>query len=228
MRTFGVDVAREGGDKSCCIVREDNKVLLIDAWTKSDIPQSADRVERLYRRYGAEQIMVDCDGLGVGVHDILRQKGLPVFAFHGQARTERKDSSGELGFSNMRSLAWWNLRQILDPHKGFNLILPKHDGLLGDLTCPRWDVQNQRISIEAKEQIKKRLGRSPDFGDALAYAFCPMEGANFEENFRILTAADVEALALQNQAKEPRTEETQLDAMLWQGAHQNFDLFSEY
>ncbi len=79
-----------------------------------------------------------------------------------------------------------------------------------------------------KDSIKKRLHRSPDFGDALAYAYCPGDSSSFEENFRILTAADVDALAQQNQRRDPRSEEAQLDGMMWGGAHQNFDLFGDY
>lgn len=229
MRVFGIDVAREGTNRSVCVVREDNRVLLIEDWTKADITQSADRVERLFRRYGADQIIIDCDGLGAGVHDILRQRNLPVMAFHGQARTDRKDDTGELGFTNMRSCAWWNLRQLLAPHKGHNLILPAvHDGLTGDLTCPRWDVINQRVVVESKDQIQKRLHRSPDFGDALAYAFCPTEPGIFEENFRVFTSAQVESLSRQEQTVESRHEDLQIDALLWQGAYQNFDVFNEF
>lgn len=228
MRTFGVDVAHEGGDKSVCVIREDNRVLLIDVWAKADIPHSAERVERLWRRYGADEIIIDCDGLGVGVRDILRQRGLPTVAFHGQAKTARKDETGELGFANMRSLAWYNLRQLLDPHQGHLLILPKHDGLLGDLVCPRWDVINQRITVEPKDQIKRRLGRSPDIGDALAYAFCPNEPSLFEDAYRVMTDEDVTALAYQRQPKAVRPEAEQVDELMWRGAHSNFDIFGDY
>ncbi len=126
----------------------------------------------------------------------------------------------------MRSLAWWNIRQLLDPHKGYNLILPKDDGLLGDLCCPRWDVVNQRISVEPKDQIKRRLHRSTDKGDALAYAFCPMEVSCFEETYRVYDAAQVEQLL--QVPKNVRTDEEQLEQLMFGNAHNNHDLTADY
>lgn len=228
MKTMGVDIAHEGSDASVCLVRENNVILHIETWTKADIPASAERVARLYRRFGADEIVIDCDGLGVGVRDLLRQEGLPVVAFHGQARTDRKDETGELGFANMRSLAWWNLRTLLDPHKKQFPVCARHDGLLGDLVCPRWSVEHGRITIEPKDQIKRRLKRSPDIGDAMAYAFCPREPSLFEENFCVLTPQQVDALASRGQPKQERPVEQQLDDMLWRGAHSNYDVFKDY
>ncbi len=228
MRRMGVDVAHEGSDSSCCVICDGCRVLHIEAWTKADIPTSADKAERLFQRFGGiTEIVVDCDGLGVGVRDILRLRGYPTVAFHGQARTENKDASGELGYYNKRSEAWWNLRVLLDPHNGHNMIIPKDDVLLGDMVCPKWSVENQKIKVESKPELMRRLKRSPDRGDALAMCLCPGDASSFEENFRILTAADVEALAQQNQRRDPRSEEAQLDAMMWGGAHQNFDLFGD-
>lgn len=229
MRRMGVDVAHEGADSSCCIVCEGHHVLHIEAWSKCDIPASADRVERLYKRYdGVAEIVVDCDGLGVGVHDILRLKGLPTFAFHGQARTDNKDASGELGYYNRRSEAWWNLRVLLDPHNMHNMTIPKDDVLLGDLVMPKWKVENQKIQVESKKEIIRRLKRSPDRGDALAMCLCPISQSVFESNYRVMTPSDIEAAAHQGQRPVARSEEEQLDAMMWGGVSNNFDLFGNY
>jgi hypothetical protein len=43
---------------------------------------------------------------------------------------------------------------------------------VGDLTAPRWKVGSAgRIQIESKDDIRKRLGRSTDAGDAVVQAF---------------------------------------------------------
>jgi len=50
--------------------------------------------------------------------------------------------------------------------------LPPDDLLTGDLTAPHWRVMsNARIQVEGKDEIKKRLGRSTDDGDAVVMAF---------------------------------------------------------
>ena len=45
--------------------------------------------------------------------------------------------------------------------------------LLADLTAPRWKMTVSGVQIEKKEEIEKRIGRSPDCGDAVVYAVMP-------------------------------------------------------
>ncbi len=83
-----------------------------------------------------------------------------------------RDGSGELGFANKRSAAWWHLRELLDPAGGHQIALPPDDLLTGDVTAPHWRMTSSgKIQVESKEEIKKRLGRSPDDGDAVVMAF---------------------------------------------------------
>ena len=48
--------------------------------------------------------------------------------------------------------------------------LPPDPELLGDLTAPTYKVSLHGIQIEAKEELRKRLGRSTNKGDAVAMA----------------------------------------------------------
>jgi hypothetical protein len=59
---------------------------------------------------------------------------------------------------------------MLDPERGQKLALPPDQELLSDLTAPRWTMTMQGIKVEPKEDIVKRLGRSPDCADALVLA----------------------------------------------------------
>ena len=70
-------------------------------------------------------------------------------------------------FANVRALAYWSLRDSLDHDHGSMLAIPPDPELLSDLIAPRWKMTLQGIQIEPKEDIVKRLGRSPDCGDAL-------------------------------------------------------------
>ena len=53
---------------------------------------------------------------------------------------------------------------------------PPDDELIGDLTAPKWrpvaggPKASAKIRIESKEDIRKRLGRSTDAGDAVVQA----------------------------------------------------------
>jgi len=69
---------------------------------------------------------------------------------------------------NCRAAAWWNLRERLDPDLGDDISLPDDAELLGDLTAPTWrEAAGGKIVIESKDDIRKRLGRSTDVGDAV-------------------------------------------------------------
>lgn len=117
--------------------------------------------------------IVDSIGVGAGVlANLNRVKSIKSYGFVASERTKRKDRSGEFGFINKRSAAWWNLREMLDPVNGDNLALPDDDLLLGDLTSPRWrEAAGGKIQIESKDEIRKRLGRSTDSGDSVVMAF---------------------------------------------------------
>lgn len=56
--------------------------------------------------------------------DQLRDDGFDVVAFNAGEKTKRKDRSGEMGFTNKRSAAWWGLRELLDPELGEEVALP--------------------------------------------------------------------------------------------------------
>ena len=62
------------------------------------------------------------------------------------------------------------MREALDPVNGYGLALPPVPRLRADLCTPLWKLTPRGIQIELKEDIIKRLGRSPDHGDAAVLA----------------------------------------------------------
>jgi len=66
-------------------------------------------------------------------------------------------------------------QQCRDPGRGSTIELPPDRELLADLTAPRWSVQGGRIKIESKDEIIKRIGRSPDCADAVVLANVEVE-----------------------------------------------------
>ena len=169
---LGVDVARSGRDNTVVALRHGDIVSELRLTHHEDTMTTAGRVGGILEAHPGAIAVVDTDGLGAGVTDRLREQGRSVVAFHAGAGTSKRDSSGELGFANVRSAAWWSMREKLDPAAGSTVMLPPDDLLIGDLCAPHWKVaSNSRIQVESKDEIRKRLGRSTDSGDAVIQAF---------------------------------------------------------
>lgn len=71
-----------------------------------------------------------------------------------------------------------NCREMLDPSNGCDVALPPDDRLTGDLVAPKWKVMSGgRIQVESKDDIRKRIGRSTDDGDAVIQALSESGGS---------------------------------------------------
>ncbi|NUP47541.1 MAG: hypothetical protein HOW97_09560 [Catenulispora sp.] len=170
-RALGVDVARSGADKTVMALLDGNIITELRRTDREDTMQTTGRVHGIINAAPGRMPVVDVIGVGAGVVDRLRELKVPVEAFNASESTGRTDRSGELGFANKRSAAWWNLRELLDPAYGHDLALPPDDLLTGDLTAPHWRVlSGGKIQVESKDDIRKRIGRSTDDGDAVVQA----------------------------------------------------------
>lgn len=170
MDAVGVDVARSGEDQTVMAVRYGRIITKIEAHSKEETMQTTGRVAGILKAHGGKAI-VDVIGIGAGVYDRLREQGYKATPFNAAAGSRVTDQSGQWGFVNKRAEAWWSLREMLsDPES--QIMLPPDDKLTGDLTAPTWKATSGgKIKVEAKDDIKKRIGRSTDYGDAVVQAF---------------------------------------------------------
>lgn len=137
------------------------------------------------RRDGAD-VVVDCGG-GYGGAPMmrLRDNNIIAIAYKGAESSKRRTNDKKLQFVNKRSEALWRMREALDPSQdgGSPIALPPSATLLADLTAPTFEITSRGIKVETKLDVKERLGRSPDEGDAVI--MCWSEGAktftHFEE-----------------------------------------------
>lgn len=170
-RVLGVDVARSGGDSTVIAHRHGVAVVELEPHDREDTMQTTGRVQASLVD-GAVPV-VDSVGVGGGVVDRLRELRVPVLAYTGAAKTRVRTRDEEFGFVNVRSAAYWRMRELLDPAFGAEVMLPPDDLLLADLTAPTWSITTgvpPKIQIERKEDLVARLGRSPDRGDAVVMA----------------------------------------------------------
>lgn len=190
LELVGVDCSGTGKDRTVVAHRYGDVVGPIERPRKTTTSDgdsvgleemaTAGRVVALLDVHAQAKAIVDAGGLGSGITGRIREKVKPsrVVAFVAGSGTKRRDRNGEFGFVNKRSAAWWNLRERLDPEDGSAVALPPDDDLLGDLTAPHWrHLSGGKIQVEAKADIRKRIGRSTDTGDAVVQAFWPEDSA---------------------------------------------------
>lgn len=164
-RVFGVDVARYGNDRSSVAYREGRIVHWIDRWNNMDTMQTAGKVRALIEEFMPDAVHVDCDGLGAGVFDRLREwYGDMIVPVHSGSSAANKTR-----YRNMRSEMWGKMKDWM---KDGPVSLPHSQELKVDLTGLSYDINsNGQICLESKDDAKKRGVRSPDLGDSLALTF---------------------------------------------------------
>lgn len=169
--TYGVDVAREGDDKTAVVKLTGDVVEWIYYWTKADTVETVEALQELIGDDFESVVAIDANGVGAGVYDQMAHAGYNVTTFNVQEPTDLTDNTGTEKFNNMRSAILWAIRELLDPTSPEPLAMPADDLMLQDLTAPHWGhTVTGRIAVEPKKDIKPVLGRSPDGGDALALA----------------------------------------------------------
>ena len=172
MTSMGCDVARGGPDESTIARRHGAWVdeIVIEPGAKTPDGPSLAALIILHRRDNAD-IRIDLGG-GWGGSPIDMLKSNQIMGVIGVNPSVGSDArtydAAKLKFRNLRSEMWWRLREALDPDGKNPMALPPDQKLLADLASMRWELTASGILIEDKDDIRKRIGRSPDRGDAVA------------------------------------------------------------
>ena len=176
---LGVDVANsEAGDRAAIARGQGACLLGVRSFACPDSVQLGIDVGTEIRvdDIDPRRVAIDSVGVGAGTVGRLREMGYRVRALNAGSRATGsadheasartgKGAWGAENFGNLRAAIWWKLRRDLEQG---HIALPDDRELFADLTTPTWFTRGGRIFIEPKEEIRKRLGRSPDAGDAVA------------------------------------------------------------
>ena len=164
---IGIDVARFGDDKSVFCFRRGRLCNEFKVFDKFDNVAVANQATHYIRQYHPARVFIDAGGVGGGVVDILNDRGFKKIVravmFGGKALADER-------YHNRRAEMWDELRQWLQSTPAVKI--PDDENLCAELTAvnKKYDSRG-RLQLEEKEEIKKRLGRSPDMADALALTF---------------------------------------------------------
>ena len=182
---IGCDVGWYGQDKTVIATRCGIKVLPLRSYSKQGTMETAGRLIETYKAHKARNIKVDVIGVGTGVVDRLCEQRYPVAGIN-TAKSAREPER----FNSLRSELWWNLRELLDINPVINpnpIALPPDDGLLADLSGVKYKINSRgQCVVESKDDMKKRLGRSPDYGDAVVLAFAPVSNSVLNKDIAAL------------------------------------------
>jgi hypothetical protein len=178
---LGVDVAGMGTDNTVFGYRYGNYLERMDTLSgvgSKDATihmQIAGRIKNDISRGGFAYI--DTIGEGAGVYSRLIEQEVfnAISCKFSEGGGGLTDMTGERKFVNMRAYLYWMVREALDPAGELRLMIPPSCGqLLEELPEINYKVTSTgAIQIEAKEDIRKRLGRSIDYADTLANTFYP-------------------------------------------------------
>jgi len=171
MDSMGVDVARGGNDKTVISRRHAkffDELISKEGEQTPDGPTCAAEVVKV-RRHRAP-VHIDVIGWGSSAFDFLKEGGVQTIGVNAAVTSYGISKEGELPFFNLRAEIWWRMREALDPVNGEDICLPPDTELLADLCAPKWEYRKTGIKVESKDEIIKRLGRSPDKADAVILA----------------------------------------------------------
>jgi hypothetical protein len=166
---LGVDVAdSETGDKAAIALGKGAVLHEVNSFPCPDANQLGKmQVYQAIKKYYINPKHVGVDGVGVGAGAInaLKEMGIYVYNLMGGARAVHEPKSAYT-FKNLRSQMWWELRE--DLRQGL-ICIPNDEEVIADICAPTYKVNDKEIIVESKDEIKKRLGRSPNKGDAVVY-----------------------------------------------------------
>ncbi|NIP92853.1 MAG: hypothetical protein GWO24_05055 [Akkermansiaceae bacterium] len=183
-----LDVAGDGPDRAVIAERFGDWVYRLTEPVGRPLDQAREAVAAVVK---GGTVIVDGVGVGEGAWDVIREAAAgssgwfePAKFVAGEA-TKRRDSTGSFRFTNKRSAAWWGLRELLMPPSEVRLVSDRT--LLGDLSAPSWrEAAGGRIQVEGKDDVRRRLGRSTDAGDAVVQVF-------WRDGFRVVLGDEVAA-----------------------------------
>lgn len=176
---WGLDVARFGDDSTAIAKRKGNHQLEpTREWYGKDTMQTVGLIKAEWDETPAKQrpssINVDVIGIGAGVVDRLREQGLPVYGVNVAESSSTKDK-----YNRLRDELWFEGREWLQRR---DCRLCDDDGLIGELTTPRYTVMsNGKIVVERKDELKKRGVASPNRADAWLLTFANEGVSNWNQ-----------------------------------------------
>lgn len=164
------DVARYGGDKTIITVWDDFEVVEVNMYSGLGIDMTSNKLRETSEKWKIpySHILVDEDGVGGGVVDIMR--GVKGFMANRSPFPNRLTGKPD-NFANLKTQCCYYLADWVNGHKmairGVDENLKEN--IRQDLSwIKRKDPDKDgKLYVISKDEIREAIGRSPDIGDTL-------------------------------------------------------------
>ena len=125
-----------------------------------------------HRRGMAEVVLDVTGGWGISARDHLKAMGIEVLeAVFSEQKNAGRTKDGKFKFGNRRAQMYWQLREAMDPDSGEDVGLPRDPKVKAQLTAIRFKIKGDKLFVEEKADIIKRIGSTLDEADAIVMAW---------------------------------------------------------
>jgi len=160
------DIARFGNDKTVIYVWSGLRVVEVVEMATNSIPEASNEIKRLQAKYNVNNTntIADEDGVGGGVVDMVGCLGFVNNSTPVKVKGQREN------FANLKAQCYFKLAECINRNEIY--VNAPHDvqrSLTEELEWVRLpkETDAHKLNILNKDQIKKNIGRSPDYSDAL-------------------------------------------------------------
>jgi len=197
-KVLGFDPAdEEGGDDKALAIRHGSVITMLETWNEGDLSDAIALTHDIAFENRCTDYVYDAIGVGSGVKVDFKRRdanNIRISSFKGSRKVkDPKDlyndtDTNENTFRNLRAQAWWKLRDrfeltynavtkgwYADPDKMISIDsrcdnIPVLKAELVRVQRKR-GVSNTLITLESKDEMKKRGVASPNLAEAVNYSF---------------------------------------------------------
>lgn len=166
--SIGVDVGRYGGDPSVIFPRRGYYAHPYQEHLKKNGAYIAAATARYARQLvgdGSEKVIVNVDGNGVGasvVDNLDRDEYRDIIEVN-EIMVQKRSNHPKV-YDSIRTEIWFTLQEWFD----YGGCIPDQESIDKQVVATEYSFNGRgQMVAESKDDIKKRIGRSPDHADAL-------------------------------------------------------------
>jgi hypothetical protein len=173
------DVSESGDDETVIYDMENASIIKEEIYSHRDLMDTVGRIMAHAKQNKSSLVCVDKVGLGAGVYSRLQEiyttdKTMRVYGFD-----SRISAPGDLNsqtFKNYKTYAWFKAREMFKDRK---CCIPDDPTLKSQLASVTYHfTAGDVLMIDAKDDLKERMGGSPDRADAYVMGLDALDKAD--------------------------------------------------